>query len=545
MLAGQYSWGPLLEGDTGYGAGRGDEAAPKVLVATVGGGYLQGAQMESLLAVALTVRGADVHVLLCDGVMPACQECTIDWYPNEEKFARSGPTRRHCDTCFQPASEMYGSVGATVHRYSELITAGETEQARRQAAELAVSDIPGYVLDGIRVGEHAKAGTLRFFGRGSLEGTDGSEPILRRYLEAALLTFYATNRLLAQLDFQVAVFHHGIYVPQGVVGETARERGVRVVNWNVAYRRNCFMFSHHDTYHHTLLSEPTSTWETMQWSDQIETQLMDYLKSRWSGTNDWVSFHRDPELGTREIAHETGVDFSKPCVGMLTNVIWDAQLHYPANAFPSMLDWAEKTIAYFADRPELELLIRVHPAELSGFVRSRQPFVEAISQVFPALTANVHIIAPESRVSTYAAMERCNAVLIFGTKTGVELTATGIPVVVAGEAWVRNKGITLDAASETDYFRLLDSLPLADRLAPDTVERARKYAYHFFFRRMIPLEFATQLLGTPGFEWQIDSLADLAPGASRGLDVICDGILAGTPFVYPAEEVEALARTGG
>jgi hypothetical protein len=230
---------------------------------------------------------------------------------------------------------------------------------------------------------------------------------------------------------------------------------------------------------------------------------------------------------------------------MLTNVIWDAQLHYQANAFPSMLDWARKTIAYFAGRPELDLLIRVHPAEITGVMPSREPFVEAIARAFPALPPNVHIIPPESRVSTYAAMERCNAVLIFGTKTGVELAATGVPVVVAGEAWVRNKGITLDAESEQGYFDILDRLPLAGRLPPETVERARKYAYHFFFRRMIPLAFATQLLGSDGFRWQVDSLADLQPGASPGLDVICDGTLTGSPFVYPAEELAELAPVPG
>jgi hypothetical protein len=30
----------------------------------------------------------------------------------------------------------------------------------------------------------------------------------------------------------------------------------------------------------------------------------------------------------------------------------------------------------------------------------------------------------------------------------------------------------------------------------------------------------------------------LAPGVDPGLDVICDGILRGTPFIYPAEQIE-------
>ena len=61
-------------------------------------------------------------------------------------------------------------------------------------------------------------------------------------------------------------------------------------------------------------------------------------------------------------------------------------------------------------------------------------------------------------------MDQCDAVMIYGTKTGVELSSRGIPVIVAGEAWMRGKGITLDATSAEEYFRILDRLPLRARI---------------------------------------------------------------------------------
>ncbi|MCZ7589026.1 MAG: hypothetical protein M5U27_09280 [Gaiella sp.] len=223
----------------------------------------------------------------------------------------------------------------------------------------------------------------------------------------------------------------------------------------------------------------------------------------------------------------------------MTNVFWDAQLHYRANAFADMLDWVVQTIAYFAGRPELQLLVRIHPAEVRGTIPSRQPMLAELEKAFPALPPNVFVIPPESNSSTYAAMDVCDAVLIYGTKTGVELASRGTPVVVAGEAWVRGKGVTLDASSPEEYFRILDRLPLGRRLDEDTVRRARMYAYHFFFRRMIPLPFMRHVEGNQPapFSVEIDGLGDLLPGRHEGLDVICDGILEGTPFVYPAERL--------
>ena len=355
----------------------------------------------------------------------------------------------------------------------------------------------------------------------------------------------AVGKLLERFNYTCASFHNGIYVPQGVVGAVARRAGVRVVNWFVAYRKRAFIFSHEDTYHRTLMAEPVSNWENMAWDEQTESELLDYLKSRRGGSRDWISFNRNPEEGLDAIEKELGVDFSLPCVGLLTNVVWDAQLHYPTNAFPNMLEWLLETIRYFASRSDLQLIIRIHPAEIRGLLPSRQPVLEEIRRAFPRLPKNVFVISPESPFSTYAVMMQCDCVLIYGTKTGVELTSMGIPVIVAGEAWIRNKGLTLDAASSEDYLKLLDKLPLRYRLGGAMLERARKYAYHFFFRRMIPLKSVVPNEGFPVYKLQITALDDLRPTKDIGLDIICNGILHGTEFIYPAEDNQTRSYAEG
>jgi hypothetical protein len=392
-------------------------------------------------------------------------------------------------------------------------------------------------MDGLKVGEHARAGALRYYTRGDLADEPRGEEVLRRYLEAAILSVRAYRRLLSQQRYDVALFHHGLYVPQGLVGEVCREAGVRVVNWVVAYRNNSFILSEGDTYHHTLMTEPAAEWREMAWGETQRAEIAAYLKSRWRGERDWIGFHEKPEEDAEALAASLGLDLAKPVIGMLSNVVWDAQLHYPSNAFPSLIDWAVRTIDYFKGRPDLQLLLRIHPAEVRGTSPSRQPLEAEIRKRFPVLPANVFVIPPESPVSTYAAMELCDSVLIYGTKTGVELTAVGIPVVVAGEAWIKNKGLTLDASTPEAYFAILDSLPLNRRLEPEVVEQARKYAFHFFFRRMMPLPFLEKVSSNLFFTPNIASADELAQGRSQPLDIMCDAILDGRPFVYPAEHL--------
>jgi hypothetical protein len=513
----------------------------RVLVATSLGAHLPSTTVESVLAAALRLRGAEPHVLLCDGALPSCMECTLDRIGSAAELADIGPRRALCGGCFAAGASAFDALGIPVHRYSELLTDDERASAAALAREVSIDAIESLVVDGLALGEHALAGALRFFARATLAGEARSDDVLRRYLEAAILTADATGRLLDTHAFDVAVFHHGIYVPQGIVGAVCRQRGVRVVNWNPAYRDRTFVFSHHDTYHHTLLDEPTSEWTEMDWGPDREAELLAYLESRWSGSNDWISWHQGPTRERADIEAEVGIDFSQPTIGMLTNVMWDAQLHYPANAFATMRDWVIDTVGYFAARPDLQLLIRVHPAELTGFVVSRQPIVDEIRAVFPELPPNVFVIGPESGASTYAAMLACDSVLIYGTKTGVELTALGIPVIVAGEAWIRGKGVTVDVSSRAHYRETLDQLPFGRRLDDTTIERARRYAYHFFFRRMIPVGFTGPGAGKLPYTLGVESFAQLEPGADAGLDVICDGILSATPFIHRAEARAAAA----
>ena len=512
------------------------ESGKKVLIATSIGSHLAAIQMESTLAAALTVRGNNVQALLCDGVLPGCQICEPRLFPNIQRFATHGPSKDLCGHCYSPGRKVYRELSIPIHAYSDFLTAEDRAMAEQLSSEMPRQMIAAFELDGLRIGEHAKAGALRFYARATIDDEPFADVVLRRYLKAAIFTALSARKLFERENYDVAVFHHGIYVPQGIIGEVARQAGVRVVNWNPAYRKNCFIFSHADTYHHTLMDEPVSVWENIPWPVEREETITRYLHSRWKGENDWIRFHETPYFNKDRILAEIGCDAVRPLIGCLTNVMWDAQLHYPANAFANMLDWLLFTVRYFAERPDLQLVIRVHPAEIRGSVPTKQPVVEELHKQLGILPDNVFLVPPESNISTYALSELCDSVIIYGTKTGVELASVGIPVIVAGEAWIRNKGITTDASSPESYRRILDALPRKRRMDEGSISRARRYAYHFFFRRMIPIEIFEQGPGWPPYRFT-GSIADLAPGHDAGLDCVCNGIVLGRPFVFDQNTV--------
>ena len=302
------------------------------------------------------------------------------------------------------------------------------------------------------------------------------------------------------------------------------------MTWNPAYRRQCFIFSHGETYHHSLMTEPTERWADKPLTEAQRELIIGYLRSRQESRDDWISFHKPPDYEVAKGLRELGLDPDKPLIAAYTNVFWDAQLHYPQNAFRNQLEWLEQTIRYFETRPDLQLVIRIHPAEVSGVPVSRQRARDEIAKSFPRLPSNVVVIDPESALSSYRLADLADAVLIYGTKMGVELAARGMPVIVAGEAWVRNKGFTEDIHSPDHYREVLARLPVRQRMAPLLQERALAYAYHFFFRRMIPLGMVESEANSRIFRISADTLDVLAAGGDRGLDIVCQGILEARPF---------------
>jgi hypothetical protein len=63
--------------------------------------------------------------------------------------------------------------------------------------------------------------------------------------------------------------------------------------------------------------------------------------------------------------------------------------------------------------------------------------------------------------------------------------------------------------------------------------RAQAYAYHFFFRRMIPMPGLRRasMQGAP-YEIAPQRLDAFLPGMHASLDCVCRGVLEGTHFIF-------------
>ena len=175
-----------------------------------------------------------------------------------------------------------------------------------------------------------------------------------------------------------------------------------------------------------------------------------------------------------------GLD-DRPVVLLATNVLGDS-LTLGRNVFTaSMAEWITKTVQYFAARPDVQLVVRVHPGER---LMKGPSSLDVINAALPEMPAHIKLIPPLEKVNTYDLMEIAGLGLAYTTTVGMEMAMRGVPVILAGQTHYRGRGFTYDPATWDEYFatagRLLADLP-SYRLSQEQVESAWNYAYRFFF----------------------------------------------------------------
>ena len=504
----------------------------KILIATSTGGLLFSSHFESLLAFALTYYGARVEILLCDKVLPACMLGTSKFI-NEKLFAKNG-VKNICNSCLDSGKFAFDGLGLKINYYSQFINNEEIKKAKETVNNLSYDELSTYKEDDINIGEHSLAGALRYYAVGDLDDQKNKDVVLRKYVEAGLITKKVMNNFfIKNSDFEIIVLNHSIYIPQGIVGSVSKKYGKKIVTYVSGYRKNSFIFSHDDTYHFTLIDEPTSEWEKLDLNSNKNEKIIKYLKSRKYGTNDWVYYFDNPEFEIKNILINKGVNLHKPIITIATNIIWDANLIYKDNIFLNQMNWIYETIDYFKSRKDLQIIIRAHPGEVNTDRVSNQRVKDELMKKYKVLPKNIFIIGSEENLSTYSLVDLSNAVIIYASKVGMEFSPFGINVIVAGESYIKNKNITSDPKSKSQYFELLKKLPYNSKISHERILRAKKYAYHFFFRRTIdPISIIGNKNNWPNFKISDDVLNNLKTDKDMALKEICNSIINQKPFIY-------------
>lgn len=319
---------------------------PTIMIFSSMGIFADHLTVDILLAQALERQGARVIIALCDGQLQACH--VSDRYAYAFALTAAARARRQsriCRACTRATIDLVRKSGITYAYFSQ-----GRAQLRRHELSNRTYDIEDEINSGI----------IRFAASSHPSVLSQLPPdVTQRYSEGGAAASEAIDGLIDLHRPNIVIAHHGIYVPQGIVQKAAKHHGLTFYSWHFGYRKSTLIFSRGDTYHRELTGSLPAAFE-VPLTDGEHRRITEYLLSRVSGGQDWIHFNRKPRAFDVKGA-------KRGYFVCYTSVDWDAALHFPASVFSSQFDFLEKLVELFEQIPDFDLVIRIHPAEVTGF----------------------------------------------------------------------------------------------------------------------------------------------------------------------------------
>jgi hypothetical protein len=464
-------------------------------------------QWEGMIAQALRLRGAEVRFVTCGGHLEICDRVNT-W---------EGPPVP-CTTCTRYVN---ASIDAHGFPFATLRAAWERDDPGGwpELDELGLDELSAVRHRGIPIGELVDIPVKWFLMTTRLADDPLAAVTMRRFLRSARRVVDAFESLVDSIQPDVAVLLNGLFFFESIAWAICEARGIDVVTYERGFIKETLLFRRGAPACMGDISHLWPRWRDVALTAREDAELDEYLEDRRLGRRTIDRYWVAPDFAAPERKS------SGRLAVLFTNLTWDSAVIGQEVAFPSIQDWLVAAVEAFANRPEHQLVIRIHPAEvkLPG-KQTREPLEAFLRDRFPVLPGNVRVVGAADPTSSYPLMDAADVGLVFTSTTGLELALHGTPTVVAGRTHYRGKGFTLDASSPEAFEDLLDTV-LADpaSVQPDR-ELARRYAYLFFFRA--PVASPGVVENVPGLaRITVDGLADVAPGRNHATDRICDGIL--------------------
>lgn len=161
---------------------------------------------------------------------------------------------------------------------------------------------------------------------------------------------------------------------------------------------------------------------------------------------------------------------------MLLNFRIDTAALLRQLAFPSVIDWITE-VAEWAVATRRIVYVRQHPCERNPDTRGVDDYGALVRKIDPSGNY-VRFVGAGDAVNTYDLISQTRMVLPFTSRTGMEATWLGKPVILGSRCFYRGLGFTWDAASRDEYLEYLEA-GCSGKLVVDATQRRHAAIAYF------------------------------------------------------------------
>ncbi|MGH9340952.1 MAG: hypothetical protein ACRD1R_15490 [Acidobacteriota bacterium] len=473
---------------------------------------------DALLAHALRLRGAAVHVFNCGGRLPIC----------EVNFRHASPALV-CRECSAYPERLVRSLALPQSWLRDYVQEKELRQIQENLANLNPAEYESWSFNGVPIGSLVLDSVCWFVRKSRPQTTGEDAEVYRDFLRSGAQIALAAPRLLEAFQPDVVLELNGQFFAERIFNFHVPAK-TAVIAYEAGWKSNTLGFDRVSGRGPIDLDAAWAELKDLPLTEEENLELDRWIQTRAAGDMQRDFYVRFKQDSGSDLVAQLRLRPDLPVAVLFTNVVWDTAVLGCELGFQSIREWLIQTVEYFRRRPRRQLVVRIHPAE---DLRPSQEAVEKLADVLKQLEPlpnNIRIVPSDHPLSTYKLMDISQLALVYTSTAGIEMALRGKPVVVAARRYYCGRGFTIDVERGTDYSQLLDRALQIKKLDPNQVEVARRFAYLLLFRYLHKIPVVKQRpRKLPLLEPAEAGM--LLPNASPELDQLLTAILQGRDFV--------------
>lgn len=451
---------------------------------------------EALVAEALQQSGHEVVYVTCGRQL---QDFCVPMSANGLTPSAGADARaRVCDRCEAAERLLRGEFRFHGPQLASLITPEEKQAVAQLVDGMARERIEVLELDGVPVGRLALYQIMLRHKRIDL---DFSPAEWRDYLLELRNTLYAAfagRRLLDSQRPDRVLVYNGLYSVNRVVCKLAERRGIPAyfmhAGGNLSNRLQTLMLGRGDTFRFMphLLAQwprfadvPCSARELSLVTDHYLELLRGRSVFVYSQTKASDSFdvrRRFEVAEHQKLLVATMGSYDEEVAAEMVG----AREHRVPLLFQTQVDWIRALIGFITTRPDLFLVIRVHPREFPNRRDARlSQHARLLQQVLNELPPNAAVNWPTDGISMYDLADQTDVFLNSWSSVGKEMSLLGIPVVIYSRELVFYPAeLNYLGPTREQYFAAIERA-LAEGWSLERARQAYRWATFEFSRALL------------------------------------------------------------
>jgi hypothetical protein len=440
----------------------------KILFYSLHAGIWPHALPENRLVCELAERGHETVYVSCTRSFPKhCTTYSAFLLPvNAPRAAKD----QVCATCVRNARTLTAGSGARHLQLKHYLQPQDDARIDALVADVTRENYLDFTYEGVEVGRIVTYELFLQYKKMSPRLNDEEWEYYRIYLRNSLLSLIGFIRIYTQEKPDAVFFYSPQYDVNGVAAAHVIRQGsrayfiegsssnaerysaLRVWDWGVHGLVNPAL-SHWDTAKHLVTEEDAR---------RVTGHFLELLRGRS------FAVYSEPVKNGFSLRARFGVPDGAKIVLATLSSFDEAYAAYMIGKFPErkvkspvfrdQFEWIQKTIAHVANRPDIFLIVRVHPRDYPNKRDPRQSEQAALwEKMFEARPANVAINWPQDKLSIYSIFGQVDAVVTGWSATGTEALAFGVPVVTYDRFLPSYPAdIHLTGESEAEYLANID-----------------------------------------------------------------------------------------